>query len=507
MMKTVWVVGDSTVNAGEDTKSCIPRIGWGDTLEMYFQNTVRIRNLAISGTSSKSFRSTDHYKTFLENIREGDALLVGFGHNDEKRGDVTFTSGTGDEKTEGSFAQSLYQYYVLPARKAGAEALLVTPIVRRAEDGNYTGDRIHVTRDGDYPQAIRDLGARMDIPVLDLTARTLRLSNEVDRDDDPDNDTIWQHGRTGSSDLCVDNTHTSMFGAVVNAWLLAEELQASGAALAKDLKLPLVSPLSRASYWKERSFNKGYVEPVYHAPKTAPALFPCYTDGHGNEFYATVFGDVMLGEKLRDFSFGTAEDGAMDITAGIYENNGKIEQSSDGIAMYFVRIPAGRSFSLSGRVRLESFETAGFAAVPAGFGVMARDEIYLNEENGSLLGDYVAGGIAFRPGVENGSNTFARRDGRLRFGGGELERLPRIGEEWEMEVFTTGDGYGARVGKHSPVLAGYDFALTRIDPDFVYIGFFAARTIRITVRDIRLVMDEKPAIAYRSFPALDQRQK
>lgn len=506
-MKTVWVVGDSTVNAGEDTKSCIPRVGWGDTLGMYFQDTVRIRNLAISGTSSKSFRSTDHYRAFREGIRKGDALLVGFGHNDEKRGAVTFTLGAGDENTDGSFAQSLYQYYVLPARQAGAEALLVTPIVRRAEDGNYSGDRIHVTADGDYPQAIRDLGAHRNIPVLDLTARTLQLSQEVDGDDDPDNDTIWQHGRTGSSDLCVDNTHTSLFGAAVNAWLLGEELQASGAALAKDLKLPLASPLSRASHWKERSFNQDYVEPIYHAPKTAPALFPTYTDGSGNEFYATAFGDIMLGEKLRDFSFGTAEDGAMDITAGRYENNGKIEQSSDGIAMYFVRIPAGVPFSLSGRVRLESFETAGYAAVPAGFGVMVRDEIYLNEVNGSLLGDYVAGGIAFRPGVENGSNTFARRDGRLRFGGGTLPQLPRIGGDWEMEVFTTGDGYGARVGNHAPVLAGYDFALTRIDPDFVYVGFFAARTIRITVRDIRLVMDGRPAVEYRSLPMAGRKER
>ena len=200
-----------------------------------------------------------------------------------------------------------------------------------------------------------------------------------------------------------------------------------------------------------------------------------------------------------DFVFGRGEDGSMKICAGLHGNNGKIEQKSDGIAMYFVRIPAGVPFHLKGTVRLESFNTAGYAAQPAGYGAMVRDDMYLNEVNGSIMGDYVAGGITFRPGVDNGSNTFARKSGLLTFGGGELEEVPKIGEDLVMEVYSTGDGYGARVGAHPPVLAGYDIALTRVDPDYVYAGFFASRTVTITVRDIELTLNGKRAENFRCF--------
>lgn len=498
-MKTIWVVGDSTVNAGNDRASCIPRIGWGDTLARYFTDRVQVKNLAIAGTSSKSFRSTDHYPALLDGIREGDAVIISFGHNDEKRGDVTFTSGYGSWDTDGSFANSLYTWYVQPARKKGAEVILATSIARRAEDGVYEGDRIHVTADGDYPQAMRDLGKAKNIPVLDLTRRTVELAAVVDHDGDPDNDTLWQHGRTGSPDICVDNTHTSLFGAAVNAWLAAEELKKSGAALAADLRPDLeeLNPLLHAKKWKEKSFNPDYVEPVYVQPAKAPAKYPSYTDSHGNVWYASAFGDVMPDRD--DFVFGQGEDGSMKICAGLHGNNGKIEQKSDGIAMYFVRIPVGIPFHLKGTVRLESFNTAGYAAQPAGYGAMVRDDMYLNEVNGSIMGDYVAGGITFRPGVDNGSNTFARKSGLLTFGGGELETVPKIGDDLVMEVYSTGDGYGARVGEHPPVLAGYDIALTRVDPDYIYAGFFTSRTVTITVRDIALTLNGKRAENFHCF--------
>ncbi len=53
--KKIWIIGDSTVNAGEDSASCIPRIGWGDTIASFFKDDVIVCNIAISGTSSKKF--------------------------------------------------------------------------------------------------------------------------------------------------------------------------------------------------------------------------------------------------------------------------------------------------------------------------------------------------------------------------------------------------------------------------------------------------------------------
>ena len=65
---TVWVVGDSTAAAFNDTTYYSPRYGWGTQLGLYLQG-VNIRNLAISGTSSKSYSDTDQYQTLLQNIR------------------------------------------------------------------------------------------------------------------------------------------------------------------------------------------------------------------------------------------------------------------------------------------------------------------------------------------------------------------------------------------------------------------------------------------------------
>ena len=139
---TLWVVGDSTLSSFND-KYYMPRVGWGAALYLYFKEDLRIMNLAISGTSSKSFRSTDNYRTFIEGIDKGDFLIIGFGHNDEKRGDSTFTSAYGDKDTEGSFQNSLYEYYIKPANDKGASVVLATPIARRDKLLTYDNDFVH----------------------------------------------------------------------------------------------------------------------------------------------------------------------------------------------------------------------------------------------------------------------------------------------------------------------------------------------------------------------------
>ena len=65
---TVWVVGDSTAAAFNDTTYYSPRYGWGTQLGLYLQG-VNIRNLAISGTSSKSYSDTDQYQTLLQSVQ------------------------------------------------------------------------------------------------------------------------------------------------------------------------------------------------------------------------------------------------------------------------------------------------------------------------------------------------------------------------------------------------------------------------------------------------------
>ena len=64
---TLWVVGDSTAAEFQDTTYYSPRYGWGTQLGLYIQG-IDIRNLAVSGASSKSYLETDQYQILLQNL-------------------------------------------------------------------------------------------------------------------------------------------------------------------------------------------------------------------------------------------------------------------------------------------------------------------------------------------------------------------------------------------------------------------------------------------------------
>ena len=82
-MSTLWVIGDSTVSSFED-KYYYPRYGYGTMLDKYLNDNVKVVNIALSGRSSKSYLSEPEYNTLINGMKQGDYLLIGFGHNDEK---------------------------------------------------------------------------------------------------------------------------------------------------------------------------------------------------------------------------------------------------------------------------------------------------------------------------------------------------------------------------------------------------------------------------------------
>ena len=75
---TLWIVGDSTVCEFNDNYY-YPRYGYGTQIENYLDGTYEVRNLALSGRSSKSFLEEDNYKTLTgaNGMKSGDVLIVG----------------------------------------------------------------------------------------------------------------------------------------------------------------------------------------------------------------------------------------------------------------------------------------------------------------------------------------------------------------------------------------------------------------------------------------------
>ena len=81
-MSTLWVIGDSTVSSFED-KYYYPRYGYGTMLDKYLDDSIKVVNIALSGRSTKSYTTEPQYNELLSGMKQGDFLIIGFGHNDE----------------------------------------------------------------------------------------------------------------------------------------------------------------------------------------------------------------------------------------------------------------------------------------------------------------------------------------------------------------------------------------------------------------------------------------
>ena len=179
----IYLVGDSTVcNYDPLDDAYLPRYGYGMELHNFINcDANQIVNLALSGRSSLSFISEPNYNTLKSSISEGDYLIIGFGHNDEKTTAGYFTTTKKDytdATTENgvSFQYSLYHNYVDLAKQKNATAILCTPIVRYDSGNKYSkSDKVHITSDGDYSAAIRTLASATNTALVDLTELTKEL--------------------------------------------------------------------------------------------------------------------------------------------------------------------------------------------------------------------------------------------------------------------------------------------------------------------------------------------
>lgn len=489
---TFWVVGDSTVSAFNDSYY-LPRVGYGEELDNYFNATVY--NLAVSGASSKDFTTMDSYQVLLNGSQDvpalGDAegakfLFIGFGHNDEKTEDARYTDPNGDYKTEGSFAHSLYTRYIQPALERGVTPVVCTPMVRLTDDNtaeSYQGASGHITPDttigdrtfagGDYAQAIRDMCQELSLICVDLTDATLHENLAQGRN------AQWMHSFTGAklgedgqlTATGLDQTHTNRFGAKVNAWLISR--------LTKDTPLGAFSKGEAKPRYKTYfgdAVNPDYEPSSYQAPTGTSTLWPALTTADGTVFHGTVFGNVGGQDKITGGDFAAAVDGTQ-VQMQVKNNRGKIASTVDGLMMYYVQLPAGTSFTLTAKATVNSLAKNNQVS----FGLMARDDLYLDTSISDPIGDYVAVGTRNQGAV----NCFGRKSGAL-YDGPAAAVTYGAGDTVELTLTGTADGYTLRYGDNEVVSAGFDYPLTANDPDYIYVGLYVARNADVTFRDVQL---------------------
>jgi pectin methylesterase-like acyl-CoA thioesterase/lysophospholipase L1-like esterase/pectate lyase len=216
----VFVAGDST--AAEYESQRYPQLGWAMVLACAFGPDVKVRDLAMSGRSTKSFISQGFFGRIERDIRAGDVLLVQFGHNDQKSDDpVRATNADGDFRT-------YLMRYVDMARAKGAQPILITPVARR-----HFQNGVLIDTHERYAHAVREVAAQSRTPLIDLTADSMQwissLGDAASRsyflNYAPD-DRVARF-----PDGFEDNTHFNEMGARKVAELVAARLA--------ELKLPI----------------------------------------------------------------------------------------------------------------------------------------------------------------------------------------------------------------------------------------------------------------------------
>lgn len=170
----------------------------------------------------------------------------------------------------------------------------------------------------------------------------------------------------------------------------------------------------------------------------------------------------------------------------VKNNKGKISNSADGLAMYYYKVPVGSSFTLTATAKINSLVMHNEVS----FGLMARDDIYIDEYSTASLGDYVAA-APLKIAESTSWNCFARKSGVLTQGGTINNISLNVGESVELKIESNSDGYACTFGNEQTVTEGFDFPLTRIDSNYVYVGMFVSRNADITFDNISLIVDGK----------------
>ena len=212
------VVSDSTASPYEETRA--PRTGWATALATLTHRTVK--NAAISGASSRSFIETGALAGVLDDLGEGDILVIGFGHNDSKPDD-RFTD------VYLQYAAQLRRYLV-GARSRGATPVLVTPVERRL----FVDGRARPTHGG-YPARVRQIAAEESVPLLDLSRTSRALWQQLGEDGSKRAFLHLSPGEwAGFPEGVSDDTHLSEWGATLVAQMVADGLHNAGILSAED---------------------------------------------------------------------------------------------------------------------------------------------------------------------------------------------------------------------------------------------------------------------------------
>lgn len=187
--RTIFLAGDSTVQTYSLSEA--PQCGWGAMLHKYFsENEVKvyhsvgsrftncvtyelddliIDNRAMAGRSCKNYFDEGRWADLLENVQDGDYVLMQFAHNDANA-DKPERFLTPDE-----YKDKLLKDYIVPVREKKAVPVLVTAIAMKDFDDEGRC-RISFPR---YRDKCLELAEEAHVALIDLGKETADYNTAI----------------------------------------------------------------------------------------------------------------------------------------------------------------------------------------------------------------------------------------------------------------------------------------------------------------------------------------
>lgn len=245
---TVFLCGNSTVV----DQFPEPYASWGQMVTRWFGPEVAISNHAESGLTAGSFLASNRLDKVLAMMKKGDYVICEFGHNDQK------------EKSAGSGAWYNFSYnlkkFIDEVRKKGGNIIFVTPTQRRFFD-EATHSKIQETHK-DYPDAMRAVAKREDVPVIELHDMTRTFFETLGYENSKKSLVHYPANTYPNQPKALeDNTHFNPYGAYQIAQCVIEGMKKAVPELAKHLRIdPSYNPAQpddvNGFHWNESPFTE-----------------------------------------------------------------------------------------------------------------------------------------------------------------------------------------------------------------------------------------------------------
>lgn len=216
---TLYIIGDSTVR-----NTNRPQCGWGEKIGELFDTTqLSISNQAMAGRSTRTFVKEKRWEKVINSIKQGDYLIMQFGHNEGSKPDTNkagyrgVLKGTGEETVELTWPDSTketvhtYGWYLrkfVTEAKAKEAIPIICSMIPRNE---WKEDKVK-RADNDYGKWAKEVAEATGAYFVDLNGIT------ADKYDAMGPDKVKEL-------FPGDHTHTNEAGAIINAQSVAEGIR------------------------------------------------------------------------------------------------------------------------------------------------------------------------------------------------------------------------------------------------------------------------------------------